>query len=628
MLLLASLGLALGAAEVVVRTLHLAPQIRKLDISGPGDLYQWSDNPLLGYELRPDAVVPRGDPPAQIRLTNSHGMRDIERVVDKQPGVRRVILLGDSVVEDIAKNDISTTMSQQLEKLYEGENVEVLNFGVAGYCTLGEAEMFERKALQFQPDEVVVVFVANDFDNFNSEGILAHLPAHLQFTQKVSAYSHLVRLIAWRLGAFDAANPLTRSKGAVGDGNVAAGIKRLRELALEHGFEISIAVWPGFYEGTIRDAHFVSEGGPLIIERLAEFYGIPCFRLSPVFRRHWNENDPDGRPIVLYSNDKDGMHPNHLGSRVAAAAIKEICERVTSGPNPNAPVVSVDPSQAAALEAGADRNDSYDVATALAHIARAYAHRPHWHRHDSREYEMRYVQAALRADPNNLAARVGLASALLTRGDADGAVWQCEEALRRHPDSTEARKILGMALLQAGKPRVAPGHLESVLGDSPGDAEVIHAMAVIMTQLQRFDQAVKYYRTVLKYRSLRNDASVHSNLGVALARVGRVEQAEAAFRRALQLNPDYAPAYNSLGPLLVRSQRTQQAVTLFQQAVKRIPNDPGLHNNLGACLELSGHLDQAAESYRRALRLAPRHPQATAGLRRIESKRTRGATGT
>ena len=45
----------------------------------------------------------------------------------------------------------------------------MLNFGVSGYCTRAEIELLETKGLAFDPDVVVVVFVENDFDNFNTQ---------------------------------------------------------------------------------------------------------------------------------------------------------------------------------------------------------------------------------------------------------------------------------------------------------------------------------------------------------------------------------------------------------------------------------------------------------------------------
>ena len=78
-------------------------------------------------------------------------------------------MLGDSVVEGVGLRDLDDTVSRQLEKLYPDGRTEVLNFGVSAYCTLAEVELLEVKGLAFDPDVVILVFVENDYLNFNRE---------------------------------------------------------------------------------------------------------------------------------------------------------------------------------------------------------------------------------------------------------------------------------------------------------------------------------------------------------------------------------------------------------------------------------------------------------------------------
>ena len=154
------------ASEVVVRVIGLAPGMQLIELGSDECVYERSTNPILSFELKANY---RHDDPDFIQSyarTNAHGQRDRERSLEKPPGVRRVLLLGDSVVEGYGLRE-EETMSRRLEGLYPDGTTEVLNFGVAAYCTRAEIELLEVKGLRFDPDVAVLVFVENDFDNFN-----------------------------------------------------------------------------------------------------------------------------------------------------------------------------------------------------------------------------------------------------------------------------------------------------------------------------------------------------------------------------------------------------------------------------------------------------------------------------
>lgn len=83
-------------------------------------------------------------------------------------------------------------------------------------------------------------------------------------------------------------------------------------------------------------------------------------------------------------------------------------------------------------------------------------------------------------------------------------------------------------------------------------------------------------------------------------------QAEAAYRRALALAPDYRDAYLNLGVMLGTSGRSAEAVGLYRAALRECPDEALLHFNLGVALEDLEAPEQALEAYERCLQLAPK----------------------
>jgi tetratricopeptide (TPR) repeat protein len=114
--------------------------------------------------------------------------------------------------------------------------------------------------------------------------------------------------------------------------------------------------------------------------------------------------------------------------------------------------------------------------------------------------------------------------------------------------------------------------------------------------------------------ALPNDAEVHSNLGAARRRAGRLDDALASFRRAIALQPDIAEVHNNLGNALKDLGRLVEAVQAFRRALDLKPAFAQAHNNLGNALQDHGRLEEAAGCFRRALALQPDYAEAHANL--------------
>ncbi|MGI9333970.1 MAG: tetratricopeptide repeat protein [Gammaproteobacteria bacterium] len=95
---------------------------------------------------------------------------------------------------------------------------------------------------------------------------------------------------------------------------------------------------------------------------------------------------------------------------------------------------------------------------------------------------------------------------------------------------------------------------------------------------------------------------------------GRLADAERAYRRFLELNPDHPLALHNLGLLLNQSGRTDEAIARLERAAALAPDDASVHSNLGNMLQESGDLDGAEHAYRAALAADPAHANASYNL--------------
>jgi hypothetical protein len=99
---------------------------------------------------------------------NSDGMIDKEYPIEKNKGVPRVAVLGDSFT---AAEEV--LMGQRFHELWEkwilektGKNTEFLNFGVRSFGTWNELQIFHLKSAKYKPDLTILnVFWGNDIED-------------------------------------------------------------------------------------------------------------------------------------------------------------------------------------------------------------------------------------------------------------------------------------------------------------------------------------------------------------------------------------------------------------------------------------------------------------------------------
>ena len=104
---------------------------------------------------------------------------------------------------------------------------------------------------------------------------------------------------------------------------------------------------------------------------------------------------------------------------------------------------------------------------------------------------------------------------------------------------------------------------------------------------------------------------------IALIKLDRndSEGAEAAYQRALELNPNYAPAYFEYGNLLRDSLgRNEEALALHLKGVELDPLWAALNEAVGTNLEALGQFDESLAWYKRAVEVDPDHVYGFLGI--------------
>ncbi len=169
-----------------------------------------------------------------------------------------------------------------------------------------------------------------------------------------------------------------------------------------------------------------------------------------------------------------------------------------------------------------------------------------------------------------------------------------------------------VAAFQASRLEEAESLLQRILKSHPRLPDALHLLGLVVHVKGDNTRAVDLIAQAIEGAG--DNPLFHHNQGIVLRALGRLPEAEAAQRRALDLQPDHAEACNHLGGLLQAQGRAAEAEAAYRRAIGLRPEDHRYYNNLGILLREQGRFEAAAASLREAVSRCPEHPAAQANL--------------
>ena len=177
------------------------------------------------------------------------------------------------------------------------------------------------------------------------------------------------------------------------------------------------------------------------------------------------------------------------------------------------------------------------------------------------------------------------------------------DQLELEPDNASALYHLAAIAHREGKLEDALTLLAKAENLDSKQAAYPYLTGVTMQDLGRLEDATAAFRRAIGCHPGLYQA--YNNLGLVQIDQGLHEDAIATFENALRIKPDYAAAANNLGTVLRDSGRTERAVTAFRNAIRLQPEYAEAWDNLGAILMQAGQVQDAAQALREAVRLKP-----------------------
>lgn len=135
-----------------------------------------------------------------------------------------------------------------------------------------------------------------------------------------------------------------------------------------------------------------------------------------------------------------------------------------------------------------------------------------------------------------------------------------------------------------------------LLGNFTGVDRAANIPEFVPTKPETFGMIHEQFMNAYSYLRIGNDLLITESDS---------DKAEAAFRKALELEPNNVRAHCDLGLLLVNNKRFDEAIVQCVEALRLEPNNAEAHGNMGIALVSKRKFDEAFEHFNEALRLDP-----------------------
>lgn len=185
-------------------------------------------------------------------------------------------------------------------------------------------------------------------------------------------------------------------------------------------------------------------------------------------------------------------------------------------------------------------------------------------------------------------------------GRIEDAIAETERALQLDPKLVQAHVNLIILYGRMGDRGKAEEHYQAAVSLNPNQFPgAYYNYGVLLLGEGKLDEADKAFRRALEINPSYADA--HNNLGTLLERQGKLEEALAEYRKAVEEKPDFRQAQFNLGRILVNQQAYQEGIQHLQQTLQPVDaNTPAYLYALGAAYGRAGDQANALRYLRQA----------------------------
>jgi Flp pilus assembly protein TadD len=221
-----------------------------------------------------------------------------------------------------------------------------------------------------------------------------------------------------------------------------------------------------------------------------------------------------------------------------------------------------------------------------------------------------FFDEAIEEEPEDAERRAAYAKVLYQLERYDEAQTQASAAIELAPGDVDARMVLYSIMMAKGDLEQARTVLEETQAVAPGDVRILRQLAFVASESGDSADAIAAYEALTE--ADQEDSDAWMALGDLYAGSGELGKSEQAYQRVVELEPsDAHQIFFNIGALIInkpnRSEsETRKAITAFRKAVELKPDYAQAHKQLAFALLGVGDRQGARVALEQYVKLAPK----------------------
>lgn len=178
-------------------------------------------------------------------------------------------------------------------------------------------------------------------------------------------------------------------------------------------------------------------------------------------------------------------------------------------------------------------------------------------------------------------------------------------AIAKYPEEASYHNAIGLVYFQKGMNTEAIASMKKAIALDPKSSEAHVNLSAIYIVERRWDDVIFESREALKNIFYRTPEYAYFNMGWAHYNKSNYREAVESYRKAVDLNPNYALAYYNMGIALEKMNSTKESVAAYERAIKASPAFIDAHYNLGVALVKQKDKAGALRAFEKVLEISP-----------------------